>query len=209
MGQRGGSRIARDARSRRSPGTRQRRLGLRGLAIGALALSAFAACACSSSTPYLATGSEWTKGRVRHLALVTIDGRPVHPAKAGGAALSPGTHSIEVRVEWSNASEDVTRLHFEGETGKRYVALAYELAPGEAREQALVRPLTYPRSLLRAAAGGAAEGAATLWVPIVVIYQGAKKLYGTSEPSTRPHEKCCFVWIQEEEGGAVVAGERP
>jgi len=183
--------------------------GLRELVIGALALSGLVGAACSSATPYLATGAEWTKGSARHLALVAIDGLSVHPTRAGGAELRPGPRSVEVRVEWSNGSADLTRFHFEVETRKRYVALAYELAPGEAREDVVVRPPTYPRSLLQAAAEGAAEGAAPLWVPVVVIYRGVRKLQETDEPAARPHAGCCFVWIQEEDGGALVAGERP
>ena len=54
--------------------------------------------------------------------------------------------------------------------------------PGEARESALVRPFSYPESLSRAAAEGAATGAAPLWAPVVLIYRGARKLYGAASP---------------------------
>jgi hypothetical protein len=174
-----------------------------------LVLAGLLGCATTPAAPYLVTGSEWTKGRVRQLSLVGVDGRAIHPARAGGAELSPGRHDVDIRVEWSNANADVTQLQFEAEPQVRYVALAYELTAGEARENARVRPFTYPESLWRGLAEGAATGAAPLWVPVVLIYRGVRKVYGASAPATRPYEGCCFVWIQEEAGSALVAGERP
>lgn len=183
--------------------------GANRLALSALTLAGFLGCAAAGTTSYLVSGTEWTKGQVRQVDLASVDGDPIHPARAGGVALPPGPHSIDVRVEWSNGSADVTQLRFEAEAQKRYVALAYELAAGEARESARVRPFTYPESLWRAAAAGAATGAAPVWAPVVLIYRGLQKIHGASAPATRPREGCCFVWIQEEAGGALVAGERP
>lgn len=51
--------------------------------------------------------------------------------------------------------------------------------------------------------------------PVVVGhlgYRGVGKLLReeTKERAIgRPFERCCFVWVQEEESATVVAGERP
>ena len=57
---------------------------------------------------------------------------------------------------------------------------------------------------------------APLWLPFAIV--GAL-IYKTTEDipqpdelqptGKRPFEGCCFVWIQEDETGLVVAGEKP
>jgi len=168
----------------------------------------FSGCATTPIPPQatVACGVEWQKGRVRGIALHSVDG-------AGGAPefreLPPGRHSVAVKVTWSNEWSDQTDLQFEAQPDKWYWVLAYELAPGEPRTGADIRMHGFGQSLGRSALEGAAAGSAPLWLPIAAVYWGVQKIAGGAAPQERPFAGCCFVWVQEKESGVVIAGERP
>jgi hypothetical protein len=157
---------------------------------------------------------EWLRhGRPCHPTVQTIDGTPSQPGD-----VVPGAHTFVVAVQWSNGWQDQTELTFEARAGKRYWILTYELAPGEPEEKAEVRQYTHGEAVLRDVTlitlFLVAYPVAYMSAPLIGIgygaYLGVRKLQGEEEPATgRPFERCCFVWAQEEESGAVVAGERP
>ena len=121
----------------------------------------------------------------------------------------PKIHTFVVTVEWSNHWQDQTSLTFEAQAGKQYLLLTYELAPGESEEKTEVRRRTVIEK-----AGGVLILSVLLTPPVSLLtlpYAVGTAVQGLSEQPgiSRPFERCCFVWIQEEESGNVVAGERP
>jgi len=167
-------------------------------------LSTIAGCASTNSG--VVRGDEWTKGRVLRVDMEAINGEHVSPR---AKELQPGAHTASVAVTWSNGWTDRTELQFEVQPEKWYWVLAYELKPGEQRECADIRMVTFGESLGMSAIEGAAMGTAPLWFPIAAVYSGMKKIFGHESPQNRPFDGCCFVWVQERESGAVIAGERP
>ena len=123
--------------------------------------------------------------------------------------LLPRGHTFVVAVEWSNGWKDETELTFEAQAGKQYLLLTYELTPGESEEKAGVR-----RHTVIEETGGLlvfsvlmSPPASLLTLPYAV---GTALQRLVEQPGTsRPFERCCFVWIQQEESGAVVVGEQP
>ena len=164
----------------------------------------------------------WVQGHVWELpksGILSIDGIGV-PGH-GYYAVAPGAHTFVVAVDWSNRWLDQTELTFEAQAGKQYLLLTYELAPGEPEEKAEVRKYTTgEKAWGKAKEGTLATLVALLIIPLSVILvpvgvvQSVRALTGSEggvrvAGAGRPFERCCFVWIQEEESGAVVAGERP
>ena len=152
-----------------------------------------------------------------------IDGAPQPQVGRQSLGVVPGAHTFVVAVPWSNGWQDQTELTFEAQGRKRYWILTYELAPGEPEETAEIRRYTDGEVALHEAE---AVTIISLASPVVYAagllilpyegYRGVRKLLRAEkeeekkEPATsRPFERCCFVWVQEEESGAVVAGERP
>jgi hypothetical protein len=118
----------------------------------------------------------------------------------------PGPHKVGIGVHWSNGFKDTTDLDFSAAAGKQYTLAVYELSPGEdpatvelsepfslgptdAREVLMLLIITLP-----------------LWLPWA-IYEWSKG--SKAPPKDRPFKGCCFVWIHEEETGAVIAGVSP
>jgi hypothetical protein len=164
----------------------------------------FSGCASTNtrSASDVVCGSEWQKGEARNIFLQNSPGWT-------NTKLEPGQQILFVTVDWSNGWTDTTELQFDVKPQTWYWALAYELKPGEKREDADIRMLTFGESMKKAGLEGAGEGLAPLLFPIYITYVGLKKTAGQESPHNRPYEGCCFVWIQEKESGKLVAGERP
>ena len=138
----------------------------------------------------------------------------------GPYVVVPGPHTFVVSVPWSNGWTDQTELMFQAAPGTNYVILTYERASDEPQEKAEVRKLAATERLLSGLSRDFGQGMAMSPLGAFVIvgvgvgyltYWGVHKLLEEkTEPATgRPFEHCCFVWIQDEESGEVVAGEGP
>jgi len=163
----------------------------------------------------MAMEGEWFHhSRPCSLTVQTIDG--ISESWHSSYPLVPGAHTFGVSVQWSNGWQDQTALTFRAQPAKRYWILSYELAPGEPEERAEIRQHTKAEEASLLLLKGVMFAPVVILSPFVVGgalgYQGVQKLLGeeTREQVTgRPFERCCFVWIQDEETGEVVAGERP
>lgn len=155
-----------------------------------------------------------SNGKKVRLVSVAVDGAEQLPQ----VYVDPGSHTVLVRLEWSNHWIDETELVVGAEAGHRYAIVSFELAPGQAEAKAEVTLLdarpkpTYGQIAAGGAAAGALQGAlpmiiltAPVWWP---IYEIAQK-HPPPPPKGRPFDNCCFVWIQEVDSGAIVAGSRP
>jgi hypothetical protein len=152
----------------------------------------------------IARGSDWLHGRAEHLGDLTVHG--VKAPVFGYGWIEPGRHRVDVPATWSNKFEDRTELAFDAQAGKKYVVLIYEIAPGQNRAAIEIRPLTFGERLLRNNdLSGSVLGAVVLLVALPWIVADLSK----DPPKSRPFAGCCFVWIQDEQSGAVVAGISP
>jgi hypothetical protein len=162
-------------------------------------------------------GDEYVKGRVLGLTLVAIDGE-INVLR--GYVLSPGEHAVSVAVEWSNGAKDRTELKFDLQQGKGYQALAFEVAPVEARERPPA-PQLIPSSwqglfemtcMRRRPGGPAGASCLALVLPLAAVYLGTEQVgqqQAARVAGERPFPGCCFVWIQETDTGVLAAGARP
>ena len=149
-------------------------------------------------------GADWLPGRAGHLGNVTFDG--VKGDVVTTKWIEPGSHRIEVPATWSNKFEDRTTLEFDALRGRKYVVLIYELAPGQSKAGIEIRPRTFGESLMaNNDLGNSTLGAIVLLVALPFIISDLSK----APPKSRPFDGCCFVWIQDEETGQVVAGASP
>lgn len=174
-------------------------------------------CASPRASEIDVPGDGYVKGRVLGLTLVAIDGEI---NVLSGYALSPGEHAVSVAVEWSNGAKDRTELKFDLQQGKAYQALAFELAPVEARERPPA-PRLIPSSwqglfemtcMSRRPGGPAGASCLNLVLPLAAVYSGTEQVAqqrAASVVDPRPFSGCCFVWIQETDTGVLVAGARP
>lgn len=155
----------------------------------------------------------FSRSRPCSLTVKRIDGKSEESwfGVSGPRHVNPGEHTFVVAVQWSNGWQDQIELTFEAEGGKLYWILTYELALDEPEEKAEIRRYTAAEQTTEVLLSPLAVPLAPVAVGYLG-YRGVRKLLGeeTKEPATgRPFERCCFVWVQEEESGIVVAGERP
>ena len=134
----------------------------------------------------------------------TVDGLLIR--NAGVLEILPGRHKVGIEVEWSNRFRDNTQLEFTAVAGKKYTAALYELKEGEDPATAdLSEPFslgpTDPKTVLMLVII-----TLPLWLPFA-IYEWTKE--PEPPPTARPFIGCCFVWIQDDESGVVVAGVSP
>ncbi len=149
-------------------------------------------------------GADWLLGRAGHLGNVTFDG--VTGDLVTYKWIEPGRHRIDVPASWSNKFEDRTTLEFDALRGRKYVVLIYELAPGQDRTAIEIRPATFGESLARRGLPGESVlGAMVLLVALPWVIADLSK----DAAKKRPFEGCCFVWVQDEDSGDVVAGASP
>jgi len=119
----------------------------------------------------------------------TVEGTPI----GIGVVLKilPGPHKLVIEVEWSNGFRENTELEFTAVEGKKYIAALYELSEPS-------------RSIMT---GPEVAEIVLLLSPFLLpwgLYELSKE-----PPKERPFNGCCFVWIQDDESGVVVAGVSP
>lgn len=155
-----------------------------------------------------------SNGKKVKLVSFTVDGTEHYSP----TYLESGSHTILTRLQWSNHWMDDTELAVQVAAGHRYAIMSFELAPEQHPKNAQLQLMdARPEPpLWMYAAGGATYGAligalpviimtAPLWGPAYLISQK----YPPPPPTSRPFENCCFVWIQDVDSGAVVAGSSP
>lgn len=175
--------------------------------IASVGLALIAACAMNSqkSDPPSALnyGAYETNGKRAVLLSHTIDGERRRP----GVAVKPGHHRLTIKVRWSNDWIDETVLDVDFAPGHVYELMRYELAPGQDPAAADFKPARRP-TLAQSAAAGAVAGMLFWTWPILIPYVVITHRNDV-EPKARPFTDCCFVWVQDKAGGAVVAGLHP
>ena len=148
-------------------------------------------------------GFGWVTGNAGGVGKLSVDGiEDFHHV------VLPGNRLVEIPASWSNKFSDVTRLTVNAQPGRRYVALIYEMEQGQDASTVEIRPKTFGEKLSGEGIGcmGPGCGLILIFALPFVIYQAAN----APKPATgRPHEGCCFVWIQDLQTSQVVAGVSP
>ena len=148
-------------------------------------------------------GFDWVAGKAGGLGPLSVDGiEDFHHV------VLPGNRAVEISASWSNKFRDVTRLAVNAQPGRQYVVLIYEMEQGQDVSTVEIRPKTFGEQLLEEGVGcmGPGCGLMLIFALPFIIYQAAN----TPKPATsRPHEGCCFVWIQDLQTSQVVAGISP
>lgn len=148
-------------------------------------------------------GSDWVAGRAGGLGPLSVDGiEDFHHV------VLPGNRAVKISASWSNKFHDVTRLAVNAQPGRQYVVLIYEMEQGQDVSTVEIRPKTFGEQLSGEGIGciGPGCGLILIFALPFIIYQAAN----APEPATaRPHEGCCFVWIQDLQTSQVVAGVSP
>ena len=138
-----------------------------------------------------------------------VDGNQMENATV--IEILPGRHTIGTAVEWSNGFRDSNNLDFSAMAGKKYVVAIYELQPGEDPAKAEYREPSVVKAVALAPVRLAAMGA----TPIILFFTWPALVYIAAQerkkepPKDRPFNGCCFVWIQDTDTGALVAGVSP
>lgn len=159
--------------------------------------------------------TEWVRGHVatwqQAPVVLSIDGIPALSFGGGYGPYDvlPGTHTFVVAVTWSNGWKDETELPFAAQAGKEYLLLTYERAPGEPEEKAGVRKRTITEKAVGVVVLSVLLSPPVSLLTLPYVVGTALQRLVEQPGTTRPFERCCFVWIQEEESGVVVGGERP
>lgn len=136
--------------------------------------------------------------------VMTLDGE----AWAGGD-VSPGRHTVRVRVLWSNLFEEETDIELEAFPGKRYHVYAMELKPGQDSSIIIIKEKSIAKQFVQQF-GFQLFGGFLAYVlgPAIIVYAVVREFTDTRGCS-RPFEGCCFIWIEDWPGRDVVAGDRP
>ena len=149
----------------------------------------------------------------------------------------PGKHRVEVAAYWSNGFSETIEIDFVATAGKKYLVGGYELKPGQdpatvqfqvAEKSGVDKKNTFWSYIGKGIIGILALGLPYTWVivlPAALVWEYSKKppqppvppeqansaeaSVPKEPPQTRPFEGCCFVWIQDEDTGEVVAGASP
>jgi hypothetical protein len=160
---------------------------------------------------------EYDTGAAFSADVVGFDDREIMRRDKFTIEMLPGAHDVLIDAKWSNDFVDNSKINFIADAGKKYQIGIYELKPGQDPATADFHKRSFAYTFGVAAAGGAAVGALQGLAPLIIMFGWPLLLYAalrkTPEPPppprSRPFKGCCFVWIQDQETAAVVAGAAP
>jgi len=110
-----------------------------------------------------------------------------------------GSHTVRVKVSWSNGYWDETDIDFEAVVGEHYVVYVIELRPGQDPSSVIIKQVPALAQIL------VGNGPLALFFPPPMPAGWWRR---PKKPS-RPFDGCCFIWIEEVLSREVVAGNRP
>jgi hypothetical protein len=121
-----------------------------------------------------------------------------------GLFLFPGPHKIKITARWSNDWVDATDLQADLAARQTYLLLFYEAHLGQDLATADISP--------KQAWTLIADSFVFMFFPLIAIGYVLPMTILQKEPeppTARPFENCCFLWIENQNTGEVIAGKRP
>lgn len=125
--------------------------------------------------------------------------------------LASGRHTIRTSVVWSNGYKEATEFTFDVIEDERYVFYALERNAKQDPSDIVVRSKTSEEKSSEELTEAFHWGfLGPFLFPFLFTREVFKAVQNSEhQPTGRPGERCCFVWVGEGKTNRVVAGQRP
>lgn len=126
--------------------------------------------------------------------------------------LPPFSRQIKVTSEWSNGYTENSELEVNLAKNKKYVLFSIEIDRDQDIKDFYIRPVKIPERIgneILYNFGDIAGPTIVLFLLPIIIPIAIVNYFSETEPTRRPYDNCCYIWIEDFDTGEVVSGHKP